>query len=409
MKKLLLIMLALSSLFAKIDKISPIPPAEVFYINLEPAPCDNKCLAELVKKGFYVSFLARYDEAAANASQRELYATLMNEGDAYFAGTPLPTETQAPAFMPIATDSRIAVLVPQKVIKSYALTVTNSILAYVARTRANVGIRFYLTGDESAANLERAITSLSGEGYAYVIAPVTSRGLAVIADTKYSNLFFYIPTLSASATSVKAPNIVFGGVDYAEQIALLMKYGNGRIAAFSDGSALGDMLSREVDRISGGAYLREMSGDKFNAKAMLEGNGRLRGASIFLNTPLLKTALLSSQFRFFDLTPHALLSTQINYDPAIFSLTQYGDRRNLYVAHSFTRIDDSLCASAGILGANIAIDRVGYPSAFGVDYVLNHFVAGSESAIFGEKIEDGQVKYDTKVLKAGQYNFTEVE
>ncbi|MFW5618321.1 MAG: hypothetical protein ACOCMY_00245, partial [Campylobacter hyointestinalis] len=132
---------------------------------------------------------------------------------------------------------------------------------------------------------------------------------------------------------------------------------------------------------------------------------RLRDSSIFLNTPLIKTALLSSQFRVFDLNPNALLSTQINYNNALLSLTQPNDRKNMYIANSISKIDDEIISNNAILGQNIEYDWVAYSSTFGFDYIYTKFINSDASSLFDEKVQNNQVIYDTKIMKSNQFGF----
>ena len=75
---------------------------------------------------------------------------------------------------------------------------------------------------------------------------------------------------------------------------------------------------------------------------MLSGNSRLSDATVFLNVPLVKASMVSSQMRLYDVKFNALLSTQINYAPSIFKLTQPQDREKLYIANSISKTDGAL-------------------------------------------------------------------
>ena len=61
---------------------------------------------------------------------------------------------------------------------------------------------------------------------------------------------------------------------------------------------------------------------------MFKGNSSLNNTSLYLNTQLVTASLIASQLRANDIRPYALLSTQVNYNPLLLTLTQYEDRDN---------------------------------------------------------------------------------
>lgn len=79
MKKLIALMLSSLMLFANNQILSPIPPAKIFYINLETQACDEACLEELLEKEYFISFLARYEPKYANSALESTYALLIQD------------------------------------------------------------------------------------------------------------------------------------------------------------------------------------------------------------------------------------------------------------------------------------------------------------------------------------------
>ena len=83
MKKIVVLFISIAILFAKTQKLSDIPPAQIFYINLDPQICDTKCLEKLIKDELYISFLTRYDEKQANEELRNFFVFLNSGNDFY--------------------------------------------------------------------------------------------------------------------------------------------------------------------------------------------------------------------------------------------------------------------------------------------------------------------------------------
>ncbi|WP_169973821.1 MULTISPECIES: hypothetical protein [unclassified Campylobacter] len=398
MRKILLVFLIIQiSLFAKSDKLSDIPPAYEIYINLEPFKCDDTCLLNLVKDGLLHSFLARY-ERSDNAEVIQAFRTIKGE---------ISTEK---VFIPSTNaEFKIAIIIPQDSIKSYAAVVSNSAIAYMIRQNANIDIKFYNIGNESTDSISDALTRAKAENISYLITPFTQVGVAHLNNLLEDSMLAYIPTLHSSTLPILKANLIFGGIDYKEQIARLLDFSNGKNAAFSDGSLLGSTLNRYSEELSGGLVYQNEIGNQTDLKNFVDRNSKINEASIFLNIPILKTSLLSSQLRVYDINATNLLSTQINYTPSIFKLTQPQDRELIYIANSLSAVDSSLDSNNKILGQDINFNWVGYSTSVGMDYIYTAYLNQNAQKLFSERVKNSQVIYNTKILKAGESSFIQAD
>jgi len=398
MRKILTALLICSALFARSEKASDIPPASEVYINLEPAKCDDACLLDLVKEGLLHSLLARYENSS---NQEILQAVNALSGSYANAGTESLTSNSNAEF-------KIAVIIPQDSIKSYAGVVSNAVIAYIVRQNAPIDVKFYNIGNEAPSAIDGALARARSENIAYIIAPFMPMGAKYLNEVLDPAMTAFVPTLHISSVDSPQENLIFGGIDYKGQVEKLLNFSNGQVAAFSDGSALGAALNRYVDELSGGlAYENEIASGVTDLKPMLSGNSRLSGATVFLNVPLVKASMVSSQMRLYDVKFNALLSTQINYAPSIFKLTQPQDREKLYIANSISKTDGALDSNNEILGQNLNFNWVGYSASAGLDYIYATYLNRGAQRLFSESVEDSQIIYDTKVLKAGEYGFYE--
>ena len=398
MRKILTALLICSALFARSDKPSDIPPASEIYINLEPIKCNDACLLELVREGLLHSFLARYE----NSSNQEILQAFNALNGSYVnAGTESLTPNSSAEF-------KIAVIIPQDSIKSYAGVVSNAVIAYVVRQNAAIEVKFYNIGNEAPSAIDGALARARSENISYIIAPFTPVGAKYLNEVLDPSITAFVPTLHISSVDSPQDNLIFGGIDYKGQVEKLLNFSNGQVAAFSDGSALGAALNRYADELSGGlAYENEIANGVTDLKSMLSGNSRLSGVTVFLNVPLVKASMVSSQMRLYDVKFNALLSTQINYAPSIFKLTQPQDREKLYIANSISKTDGALDSNNEILGQNLNFNWVGYSASAGLDYIYATYLNRGAQRLFSESVEDSQIVYDTKVLKAGEYGFYE--
>ena len=303
---------------------------------------------------------------------------------------------------------KIAVLIPQKTIKKYAITSVNSVMSYLLYKNYSFDLNVFNSGDEKEDAIRKALNDIQAGGYHYIIAPVTAEGAAVIAANVRDTMVF-IPTLHRSSVAVAGENIVFGGIDYDQQVSLLSQHANERVGTFEDGSALSFQLNALVKKNSERVfYEKRVESSKANFKGMFKGNTSLNSASFYLNTPLVTSSLIASQLRANSIYPHALLSTQINYNPLLLTLTQYEDRDNMFIANSIQRTPAKLEEINTLFGHDIVYDWVNYATSIGADLLATHFFGNQTERIFKEQLINNQIVYNTRIVKPERYSFTPV-
>ena len=403
MRKILLFLAIFSTIFASQDEInfesnitknqslSSIPPAKITYINLEPEFCDNACLNELIKADLLASFMARFEPAKIDDNALlELYISLGGE-----------------AILKVNKSSKIAVIIPQKIIKSYANVVSNAVLSYVLKQDADIEIKFINSNDESPQSLTNAMQTARAQGFNYFIAALTSNGANIINSLVLSNELIYIPSVHSSFIINPKPNLIFGGIDYKEQISALLAYSNEKIVAFDDGSSLGQKLNEYVRMQSSDYHEASIVGKDINLNDTLSKKSNFNDASIFLNIPIVKASLVATQMRGFEIKPYALLSTQINFLPNIFNAIAQRDRQNLFIANSLNPINDLFLGLGDLFDVDFRYSQIGYSSAFGAEYIYTNFIDKSADRIFTERVENSQVLYGVKIYNAKSDHFDE--
>ena len=403
MRKILLFLAIFSTIFASQDEInfesnitknqslSSIPPAKITYINLEPEFCDNACLNELIKSDLLASFMARFEPAKIDDNALlELYISLGGE-----------------AILKVNKSGKIAVIIPQKIIKSYANVVSNAVLSYVLKQDADIEIKFINSNDESPQSLTNAMQTARVQGFNYFIAALTSNGANIINSLVLSNELIYIPSVHSSFIINPKPNLIFGGIDYKDQISALLAYSNEKIVAFDDGSSLGQKLNEYVRMQSSDYHEASIVGKDINLNDTLSKKSKFDDASIFLNIPIVKASLVATQMRGFEIKPYALLSTQINFLPNIFNAIAQRDRQNLFIANSLNPINDLFLGLGDLFDVDFRYSQIGYSSAFGAEYIYTNFIDKSADRIFTERVENSQVLYGVKIYNAKGDHFDE--
>lgn len=393
MKFTVFILIFISSIFAKDEIPSLIPPAKNIFMNLGIEKCDRSCLIDLLEQGKIFSFLSVYK----NHSQ---FDDIQNEYDRY-----------ASIFHINKTGNikiKLAMLVPEKIIRRYAISTVNSTLAYLLYKKYNFDLKIYNCVDESEASLLNSLSRIRDDGYKYVLAPLTENGAKIVAQNA-DELVVYIPTVNKKIIKNSNPNIIFGGIDYDKQIQKLMNYATNKVAIFSDNSEIANELNGYVQNSAQHiVYMKQFKNSRINFKKILKWNKRLDNSSIFLNLPLVKASLLASQLRVYDRTPYNLLSTQINYNPMILTLTQYKDRQALLIANSIGQANDAITISNTLLNSDIGYNWVNYSTSIGVDLLYNRYFLQGSNRIFKEEVSDGQVQYQTYIVTPKRYTIEEL-
>ncbi len=305
-------------------------------------------------------------------------------------------------------DKKIALIIPENVLRSYTKIIINSTLAYVLRQNAEFSVDVFLVQNENEDRLKDALEDIENNGYKFVIAALTLRGLNSIEKAN-SKMYFYVPTIHKKNANTKNDRIYFGGIDYDEQINRLLNIANTKnIASFYDKSSLSSNLNYNIlEKIpSARTYLLSKE-ERINFRSLLYSKGSLSNTAVFLNTPIVESAIISSQLRVYELKNISLFSTQITYNPTLLSLSQANDIRNLYIANSISNVDYELSYINELLDQSIDYNWVAYSTALGVDFFYTNFMNKNAKRIFKEQIKENQVIYDIRIMRTDGFSFKE--
>lgn len=389
--RILLLLLPLL-LFAQSYKVSNIPLPKLSIENLNIAECNQECLEQLLEDEQIFSFLARITSNSSTQELKEqffIYSSLLNI--AHKNG--------------INQEFKVALLLPYKVIGRYASMTTKTTFAYMLARNTAFEIKSYQVEDESAKEFQKAIELIKQDGFNYVIAPLTLKGVVNIATLNTNSLELYFPTIHKSSLQGYRSNFFFGGIDYKKQLSELMKNSVSPLALFYDSSDLANRLNnytKEIYAESNTTYKKELVSFKIkrhdsNLKKELKGNRKIQRSSVFLNTPIVKSAMIMSQLTLYDANVTNILSTQINYDPILLSMTQYDDRRTMIIANSIGLNNKVIIEANSLLENDINYDWINYATTIGVDY-FHHKITTADREYPQEMIEN-QIEYDITLLK----------
>ncbi len=398
MKKLYILFLLPVMLLAKSYLISDVPLPKTYIENLDPYPCSESCLKEYMDNGMVFYFLSHADVKIENKELNDFKLAQVSL---------LNISSQI-----ITTKFRLALLLPYKVIGRYAKSTTNSAVSYLISQKQPFELKTYKIDSESLEDIQKALTKIYEDGFYYVIAPMTQRGLKSMAEIN-PQIDIYFPTINKNNTDISSPYFTYGAIDYKAQSDLLLNKANSPLVILYDKSNIGKNLSLYqsqtfVNTDEESSYQRRVvkfsiSKKNTNLQWQFKNNRKIVRGSFFINTPIVKTGMIMSQITLYDRNATNILSTQINYNPLLLSITQYNDRKNMIIANSIIKNDDELIEINSILGADILYNWINYSTSVGTDYFYS--LATAKQRKFDIDIEDNQVKYPIELVRPSMYKF----
>ena len=410
MKILFILLFSLYS-YAASYKVSSIVLPRTYVQNLDPFECDDRCLDELVTHGQIFSFLAhaqgKIDDDKLN-EKRMIYVSLFNLGSS-FHGSRL----------------RIALLLPYKVIGRYASSTTNAVFSYMLAKNRDFTIKSFQIEDESIASIHAALIEIQQEHFYYVIAPLTHNGVQAVVDID-PDLNVYFPTINKNEITSTSTSLFFGGIDYKAQTEILTREATSPMVIYYDKSKLGKRLRNyakdayyatddvKTPYVNAKNPTKKAYSDKrvlsyavgkrtTNLEHHMKENSRIQNASFFLNTPIIKSGMVMSQLTLYDINVTNILSTQINYDPLILSITQAKDRNNMIIANSIEKNNNVLIEANMLLNNDIVYDWINYSTTVGSDYFF-HLITHDKRE-YELAMQDNQIIYPISLVQPSYSRF----
>jgi len=395
MRKLALLIFITSFAVGKSYLSSNIATPKNYMMNVDVALCNDSCLTELLQTDQIFSFLASSHDQMVDPKLKEakmIYASYLN-------------------LEQISRDSsfKIAMLIPNKVIGNYAVSTSNAVFSYLLAKNESFELQTYPLDNENNDTIAEALAQIKADGFSYVIAPVTHKGAEAIALADPS-INVYLPTIHRDDLLHPTSTLYFGGVDYEAQIKTLLKYSQGYAALFYDPSPSGKRLNQIVENNFDPKWVRfstPISRKKSNLEKYLKSNELLQNGTVFINTSTVRSGIVLSQLTLFGIEPAAILSTQINFNPLLLSITQEKDRHNMFIANSIEGHNSVFIEANRLLDNDIEYDRINYATMVGVDYFLS--AATSEKREYTEEIKENQVIYPIAIYKPTRFGFVRVD
>lgn len=300
----------------------------------------------------------------------------------------------------------IAIIFPSKLIGKYAKSSINTITGYFLYKKLNFNLKVFDSELESPEKIALTFEKLKESGFKKVIALYTVNGIETInALEGLDELDIYFPLIHKEELIEPNENFIYGGISYEDQMIKLMEYSNYENYMFYQNSYVGQKLKNYFEDLTlEGSISQEIKRKNNNFKALIE-ESEVNDKTVFLNTNIIKTSIILSQINIYNKEPFIMLSTQLNYNPLLISLTQKKDREKFFVANSIGEVDTILSDIIDNLGANVSYNWVDYSTLVGINYLYDL----NSSSLIKTKVVNNQVQYEPRVFAATSFGFLEIK
>jgi hypothetical protein len=300
---------------------------------------------------------------------------------------------------------KVAFIYPSSLVEKYAKTSLNTISGYLSYQKADYDLSVIDSTNESYDNINLAFAKAKQEGITHIIALFTPSAISSLDKIVTNDIIVYLPLIEKKDFFSTNKSLIFGSISYEQQVKKLISYSDTNNAMFYQDTYIGNKLKKAYDSSVNDTRVRkEISKTETNFKSIVN-DYKLNNSTLFLNTDLVKTSLILSQLRAYDISPKAILSTQVTYDPMLMLLTQDQDREKLVIANSIDSVNNELRDEITTFGGNIVFEWVDYSTLVGINYLYY----GNNSNLVQTKIIDNEAIYNPKLYKSTDVGFLEIK
>ena len=304
------------------------------------------------------------------------------------------------------TDFKIAIIFPSKVVGKYANSTINTVLGYLLYKNEKFEIETFDSVLQTQENIDLAFSQAIDKGYKNIIALYTQSSLeSIYSVSGIEKTKVYFPIMHKEEYSFTPENFIFGSISYDAQMSELLKFSNGENTTFYEDSSIGKKLQSKYENLVSEIKIKKPVSRKNNSYKALVEDENLNDTTLMLNTPIIKTSIILSQLRAHDIKPTLILSTQLNYDPILVTLTQFEDRVSFITASSIESTNNNLEEILTILGSDSLYNWVNYSSLIGINYLFSE----NSDGLIKNQIIDNKVEYGVNLYNSTEYGFQKIE
>jgi len=293
----------------------------------------------------------------------------------------------------------IAIILDKNKFFKFVPSLLNSFNAYTIKKDINYKIKLF----NKEKNITKELNDIT-QKYKYVFIFLTNSDEVGILNN-YPDNYFFIPTLNKRQTSNKIGNhIFFGGINYKNQVLKLNNYINDYTIVIYENSDLSKYITTVVDETLFEAHKVVKYPIKYNSSIF-------NNTFVYINTNVVNTAQILSNFTYKKIETKAIFSTQLNYTPFIFSLTNKADVDNLIIANSIFNINPIIEDNNKNLDSDIDFNWLNFTTATLLNVAYNLEIEEDINFLndFNLYMFFNQINYKTNLYKIFNNGFIKIE
>jgi len=296
---------------------------------------------------------------------------------------------------------KIAVILNKRKFFQYIPSLMNSMNAYILAK----DIKYTISLFDKSKDFQSQLDYIT-QNYDYIFIYLTKENEIKYLN-QYPNNYFFIPTLNRSQimSIIPSNNIFFGGLDYKKQVMQLNQYVDDKVVIFYEDNDLSQYVTSLID------MNLSFSLDRDIVQYPLKYSINCNNSYVYLNTKVVDSAQILSNFSYKKIKTKSILSTQLNYSPLLFSLTTSYDVRNMIIANSILNVPVYIEDNNLNLNSDIDFNWLNFTSDVLLNLAYNIEVDNMIDNLndFNLHLYYNQVYYKSNLYKIFQNGFIKIE
>lgn len=317
--------------------------------------------------------------------------------------------------------TKIALVYGLNNIGKYSIESINVISTYLSTKYENYSLKVFDIGLESKESYDNVLDQLNELDINNAIFLVTEEQIeSLLENEKNKDIDIYLPIINKNSleNNITNSNIIFGGIDYSAQFdEIITKIQinfekhkmeanetnisiNNNIFEIYDNKPISKKLHTSfISKVDNYKSIGLFGKNPSYAKILTKHND-LNESTVILNTSIIKSSIVLSQLRANEIYPKYVYSTQINYTPLVFVLTQYEDRNMVQITNSIRNLPHEIESVFNLIGSDVRYNWVNYSTLIGIEYLFS-----KSNLIFDNEINNNQVQYAIDFFDVERNNF----
>ena len=289
---------------------------------------------------------------------------------------------------------KVAIILNKEKFFKYIPSLLSSVEAYVLNKDIDFEIKIF----DEKSDLDKIVMDFDN-------VFIFSTNPNIVETLKnYNETNFYFPILNKSQIKTEiGENMFFGGLNFKTQIKKMDRYISDYTILVKDKSEISDY----VTKIEKEELLFPTKIVKYPIKYR---NKIYNNIYLYLNTDVVQTSQILANFTYHRIHPKYIFSTQINYNPLLFSLTSRRDTYKMIIANSLLGTKIELLDKNMNLGSDIKYNWLNFTTSALLNQAYNLEMDENKYFLndFNLYLFNNQIQYKTSLYRISRNGFIKI-